>query len=42
MAVMQTPQGRIIGLVPEKEQPKTEPVEQKAETVKRPGRPAKK
>lgn len=50
MAVMQTPQGRIIGLIPEKNQPKPEPIAEKEpvaeETiepvVRKPGRPARK
>ncbi len=50
MAVMQTPHGRVIGLIPVKDQPKPEPVadkepvaEEKAEPVtKKPGRPPKK
>ena len=50
MAVMQTPHGRVIGLIPEKYQPKPEPIaekepvtEEKAEPIaKRPGRPPKK
>ena len=46
MAVMQTPQGRVIGLIlPQEEQPKPEPVaeiEPVTEPVKKPGRPPKK
>lgn len=51
MAVMQTPHGLVIGLIPEKDQPKPEPIAEKEEPVigkkvepvaKRPGRPAKK
>ncbi len=49
MAVMQTPHGLVIGLIPEKDQPKADqiaekdPVAEKVEpVVKKPGRPAKK
>ena len=50
MAVIQTPQGRVIGLIVEKDdqpnpQPEPAKVEKKPEPVvaaKRPGRPAKK
>lgn len=50
MAVMQTPQGLVIGLIPEKYQPKAKPVaekdpatEDKVEpATKKPGRPPKK
>lgn len=50
MAVMQTPHGRVIGLVPTKDQPKPEPIAEKEPVIgekvepvaKRPGRPAKK
>lgn len=50
MAVMQTPHGRVIGLVPVKDQPKPEPIadkepvaDEKIELVaKKPSRPPKK
>ena len=50
MAVMQTPHGRVIGLIPVKDQPKPEPIAdnepvtvEKVEPVaRRPGRPPKK
>jgi len=45
MAVIQTPHGRVIGLIlPQDEQPKPEPVAEtvKAEPAKKPGRPPKK
>ena len=43
MAVMQTAQGRVIGLIIADSQPKAEPVvENKPVEAKKPGRPAKK
>lgn len=43
MAVIQTPQGRVIGLILSESQPILEPVSDKSEqVVKKPGRPPKK
>lgn len=51
MAVIQTPKGRVIGLIPVKDQPKPEPIAEIEPVVeepvvepvaKKPGRPPKK